>query len=655
MKRRRLIPGIPGVAIALSAVVLGVMVAAGVMPGMPRRYAESYAFGSSPLGLGAIVTCTFIVIGLVALKSLSDERYQTERDLLEAFLEHIPDNVFFKDRDSRFVRISKAMADYCGLADPALAVNKTDSDIFTSEHANQALADERQIIQTGRPIIGVEEKETWPDGRQSWVLTTKVPLKDRRGQIVGTMGIAHNITERKLAEARVHFLALHDSLTGLPNRILLEDRLAQATALARRSQTRVAVLMLDLDRFKYVNDSLGHHIGDRLLEAVSTRLKGCLRDSDIVARLGGDEFIVAAPVVDDTADIECIAHKVLASLAEPFEVEGRELRVSASVGVCEYPTDGENPEALLQAADAAMYEAKKRGRGACCHFSKELSEATRNKQKLESALQYACERGEFTLHYQPLISTVSGLITGAEALLRWHHPEQGLISPVEFIPQLEEMGLMVDVGRWALRTACMQNVNWQKEGLTPIRLAVNLSAQQFYRGNIANTVEDILRETGLNPKWLELELTESLTLDATENTIAIMHELKRIGVSLSLDDFGTGWSSLSYLSRFPLDRLKIDRSFMRDIVSRSAARAVVESILNLGRSLGLECVGEGVETPEQLAYLREEMCAEIQGFLYSPPLPAADFGTLLRSGNPGFIDRQYVSENHLYAPTDDAL
>ena len=636
-KSNKRIPEVPGVAIAISSILLGIAIACGFAP---YSLADGDRFNSSSASsliiAGASGVFTLIVVGLLILKSMADRQYRTERDLLEAFLEHIPDNVFFKDRDSRFIRICRAMADYIGLADPAQAVGKTDSDIFSSEHADQALADEQEILRTGQAKIG-EEKETWPDGHVNWVLTTKVPLKDRRDQIIGTMGISHNITDRKQAELRAQYLALHDSLTGLPNRVLLEDRLTQAIALARRNQISVGVLMLDLDRFKSVNDSFGHYVGDRLLEAVSVRLQACLRESDLIARLGGDEFVIGISMVTADRDVETVARKVLATLGEPFEVESHTLQIGASVGISMYPANGENSEALLQFADAAMYQAKKNGRDTYCFFAPELTQATKRRRKLENDLHQACARGEFVLHYQPLVSTDSGRVTGVEALLRWYHPEEGLISPNEFIPQLEELGLMVEVGDWVLRTACLQNVAWQKEGLPPIRVAVNVSAQQFYRGDLVDSVERALRESGLEPRWLEIELTESLTLDCSETTINIMKNLKRIGVTLSLDDFGTGWSSLSYLRKFPLDRIKIDRSFMRDIASEPAAEAVVRSIIDLGKNLGLDCVAEGVETRQQLEYLQKKMCPEMQGFLYSPAVTGVKCGELLRSEMPGFL------------------
>ena len=647
MKWQGHIPTLTNVVITISATLAGIIIALRFAPSTFTHENWSYASGSSSLSIVALGFLTLIVVGLLFLKSQAERQYRAEHELLEAFLEHIPDNVYFKDRDSRFVCISRAMADYFGLASPAQALGKTDSDIFSSGHADQALADEQEIIRTGQAKAGIEEKETWPDGHETWVLTTKVPLKDLHGKIIGTMGISHNITDRKQADLRIRYMALHDALTGLPNRILLEDRLAQAIALARRNQKSVAVLMLDLNRFKNVNDSFGHYVGDRLLEAVSKRLQASLRDSDILARLGGDEFVIGVPMVADNRHIETVAQKVLSTLGGPFRIEGHELQVSASIGISMYPADGENSHALLQFADAAMYEAKKKRRGIYCFYTPELTEATRRRQKLENDLYQACARGEFVLHYQPLVLTDSGRITGVEALLRWCHPEEGLISPNEFIPQLEELGLIVEVGEWVLRTACLQSVAWQKKGMPRVRMTINVSAQQFYQGKIARTVARVLRETGLEPELLELELTESLTLDDSETTIKIMQDLKRIGVSLSLDDFGTGWSSLSYLRKFPLDRIKIDRSFMRDIPSEPAAEAIVKSILSLGRDLGLDCVAEGVETRQQLDYLQKQMCTEMQGFLYSPALPEAECSALLRSGKPGFIGVPDVPSDHL--------
>jgi diguanylate cyclase (GGDEF)-like protein/PAS domain S-box-containing protein len=638
MRAKREIPRIPSTAIALLALLLGALFALRFMrahtPGdaWPMRPGDMRFTGFEILVIAAMV------IALVVIKTIADLRHQTEQSLLEAFLENLPHNVFFKDRESRFIRINNAMAAYFGLSDPSEAVGKSDADMFSTEHAQRAFSDEQEIMRSGQPAVGREEKETWPDGRETWVLTTKVPLRNRHGQIIGTMGISRDITDRVQAEARIRYMALHDALTGLPNRTLLQDRLSQAISLAARNQKRVAVMMLDLDRFKYVNDSLGHYVGDRLLEAVSVRLKACLRDSDIVARLGGDEFVVALPLATSDQDSEQVAQKILAAIVEPIEVEGHELHINSSIGICHYPEDGENAGALLQAADSAMYAAKAKGRGTYCFCTPGLNAEAKRRQKLEGDLRKAVAREEFVLYYQPLVSTETGRITGVEALLRWNHPEEGLIFPNQFIPVLEDLGLMTEVGAWALMTACRQNAEWQREGLAPVRVAVNVSAQQFHRGSIVDTVSEVLEKTGLDPCWLELEITESLTLDETESTILIMRDLKMIGVSLSLDDFGTGWSSLAYLRRFPLDRIKIDRSFMRDVMTQPAAEAVVRGILSLAKNLDLACVGEGVETHQQLDYLRKQMCPEIQGYLYSPALPSKDCTQLMRSGRAAFLN-----------------
>ena len=635
MKLGRNAPAVPGIAIALAAMLLGGALAGGLLGVIPNQGAHHIVLGFSyrgATGFGIVFILAAIVAGLIVLRDLADRESARERDFLNAFLEHIPDNVYFKDRNSRFLRINRALSNYFGLTDPAEAERKSDSDIFSPEHAARALEDEQKIIETGIALAGMEEKETWPDGHETWVLTTKVPLKDRRGRIVGTMGISKDITDRKRAELRVRYMALHDALTGLPNRTLLEDLLTQSIALATRNQRRVVVFMLDLDRFKSVNDSFGHHVGDRLLEAVSARLRSSLRESDIVARLGGDEFVIALPMVDTEQDVEMVAKKALGALTAPFQIDGHDLKIGASIGICEFPEHGETSRDLLQAADTAMYEAKKRGRGNYCFFTPELTDATRRRQKLEFDLQHALGRGEFVLYYQPLVATDSGGITGVEALLRWRHPEQGLIYPNQFVPQLEELGLMVEVGNWVLRTACKQNAAWQRDGLPPIRVMVNMSATQFYRGNIVNTVKKALAESKLDPKWLELELTELLMLDDSETTLKLMRALRTLGLSLSLDDFGTGWSSLSYLRRFPINRIKIDRSFLRDIVSEPTAEAVVRSIINLGRDLGLACVAEGVETSEQLNYFRQQNCEEVQGFLYSPAVPESEIRAMLRAG-----------------------
>lgn len=461
-----------------------------------------------------------------------------------------------------------------------------------------------------------------------------------------------DITDRKEAEARIRYMALHDALTGLPNRLLFDDRLSVAITQGRHHDAMVAVLILDLDRFKHINDSLGHHIGDQLLEQFTMRLRTCLRESDTAARLGGDEFAICLPDLESRQDAEAVAEKIQRVFELPFQIEQHELNIGSSIGIACYPEDGTDHGTLLRAADTAMYDAKAHGRGIYRFFTPELNEAAQLRHMLVNEVRQARERGEFLLYYQPQLSLTSNEISGVEALLRWQHPKHGIISPALFIPLLEEMGMMPEVGDWVLRTACRQNAEWQAKGLPPMRTAVNLSAQQFYRGDIVKSVAAALDESGLAPAWLELELTESLTLDESETTIQIMTQLKDLGVSLTLDDFGTGWSSLSYLRRFPLDRIKIDRSFMRDVTTHENAAAVVHSILNLAQSLGLSCVAEGVETPEQFRYLQDELCSEIQGYLFSHPLPPEEMPMLLRAASlVGFTPATNAAEA---APQDAA-
>jgi diguanylate cyclase (GGDEF)-like protein/PAS domain S-box-containing protein len=631
MKLERNSTTLPRVAILTTAILIGITIGALIFPAsvlIALRSVLGHTSAHFAFSWGVLV---FFVLVLGILDSVILSRFRLEHDLLQAFLDYIPDNVYFKDLNGRFIRISAAMARYCGLKSPKLARGMTDADIFAGEHAEKALEDEREIIRTGKTVVGLEEKETWPDGHETWVLTTKVPLKDRAGRIIGTTGISHDITDRKQAELRANYLAMHDHLTGLPNRLLLVDRMTQAIASAKRHGGKIAILKLNLDRYKSIINSLGYHMGDHLLEEVTARLKTCTRADDTVAILGGDEFVLVISGITGTDDVECVAQKVIDAIAEPVQADGRELYVKANIGITRFPDNGENPETLLQLADVALTDSKKDGGGKFCFFSPTLTEATRRQQKLEYDLLHAFSRDQFIVHYQPIIESDSGRITGMEALLRWKHPSEGLIPPDQFIPQLEERGMIVEVGGWVMRTACRQVSEWEQLGLPSIRMAVNISSRQFYQSDIVETVKSILDETGLHPNQLELELTESKVLDESDATILIMRNLKRIGIGLSLDDFGTGWSSLSYLRRFPLDRVKIDRSFVRDITSQANAQAMVKSILGMARNLGFECIAEGVETAQQRDFLKSQHCHEMQGFFFSRPVSAIDATALIRN------------------------
>jgi diguanylate cyclase (GGDEF)-like protein/PAS domain S-box-containing protein len=455
-------------------------------------------------------------------------------------------------------------------------------------------------------------------------------LFSEAGQLIGFQGVDRDITERREAEERIAFLAHHDALTGLPNRVLLRDRFEHALAMAERSRTRVAMLFLDLDNFKVVNDTLGHAAGDRLLLEVVSRLAHCTRESDTISRQGGDEFILLLNEVPELETVERVAGEILSQLAEPAEINGHVLNASCSIGVAIYPEDGSDFDSLLQKADTAMYNAKDAGRNTYCFFDEQMNLQAHEHLLLQNRLHQALFRAEFNLHYQPQIEIGSGRVIGVEALLRWNNPELGDVVPARLIPVAEDCGLIVPIGAWVMEEACRRAQTWRKAGWPDLTMSVNLSALQFRRAGLIETVAGALERSGLPPHLLELELTESILLQDVENNLDTVRRLKALGVRLSIDDFGTGYSSLSYLKRFAVDRLKIDRSFVRDISTDPDDAAIVRAVIQLARSLRLGIIAEGVETQEQLTFLREEGCQEVQGFLFSRPLEPAAFENFLR-------------------------
>lgn len=451
------------------------------------------------------------------------------------------------------------------------------------------------------------------------------------------LAFIQDITERKENERRIEFLAHHDPLTGLPNRVLFRERFSLATAMAERKGGRIALLFVDLDHFKTINDTLGHPVGDRLLQDVAKRLRDCVRDTDTISRLGGDEFLIALTDVVDPDDAGRVAAKIVEALAQPFDIEAHELAATLSLGIALWPDDGTDFDILLQRADTAMYQAKGAGRNTYRFFTAEMNAEAMEQLQLRAALRRALENGEFELHYQPQIELKSQRVTGVEALLRWRRDGE-LVSPGRFIPVAEESGLIVPIGDWVLREACRQAARWQQAGLPELAMAVNLSAVQFQRGDLERCVAEALAESGLDPVLLELELTESLLLDDAEGVLAAARRFKALGVRLSIDDFGTGYSSLAYLKRFDVDKLKIDQSFVRDIASDPDDAAIVRAIISMARSLKLRVIAEGVETDEVARFLDIYHCDEAQGFLYARPMPGEAIPQWLASWRAGGAD-----------------
>jgi len=739
-------------------------------------------------GGGCVVTYDDIT-ELKAARAAANERLS-----LQALIDRLPDNLWVKDVNSRFVIANQVTATRMGIAGPAELAGKTDLELLSPEIARKFFADEQEIIRTGQPMIDKEEFVF-----KTWISTTKVPLRNDRNEIFGVAGISRDITERKLADAlregqaqilemiamsaplgdvlerlvlliesqfkgilasvqlldetgtrlrhgaapslpdsynkaidgasigpnagscgtsayrrepvfvadvmtdprwedykdlaaehglrscwstpilshkgkilgtfaiyasevrepaeveaglaglidvatriagiaierkqaedRIHFMANHDALTGLPNRALLNDRLSQAILYAQRYDRWVTALFVDLDNFKFINDSLGHNAGDELLKTVARRMVSCIRATDTVVRIGGDEFVIV--LFDQPKDVDVISEivrKIQSAIAEPVRLEGHDLSVTSSIGIANYPNDGVDTDALLANADAALYRAKDVGRDNFQFYTSELNAKVHEKFLLQEELRNAVARSELVLHYQPQVDLRTGRVFALEALVRWRHPKLGLVPPIKFIPMAEGSGLIVPIGNWVLREACRQNKAWQDAGLPPVVVGVNVSARQFREKTLVAQVASVLKESRLEAKYLELEVTESVIMQDVDLAVATMKELQGLGVHLSIDDFGTGYSSLCALKSFPVSRLKIDKSFIDGLLDNENDKAVADAVVSLGRTLNLRVIAEGVETDAQAAFLRSIHCDEMQGYLFSKPLPAMGVEELL--------------------------
>jgi diguanylate cyclase (GGDEF)-like protein/PAS domain S-box-containing protein len=549
----------------------------------------------------------------------SELRYRTlfERNLA---------GVFRSTLDGRILECNESFARIFGYVSPEEALHKPALDFYLRAGDRKKFLNrlsERHMVSNHEMCARKR------DGTPVWVLENATLVEGPDGAPSFIEGTVIDITERKRAEEQVKHLAFHDALTGLPNRLLLNDRLEVALAQAHRSRQKLAILYLDLDRFKVINDSLGHTVGDELLRRVAERLRACVREGDTVARLGGDEFVILVTRISSDDDAETIAQKVLAAVRLPFGVEQRDFFLTTSVGVSLYPTDGIDGETLVQNADTAMYRAKEQGRDNCQPYAPAMNSRAAERLSLENRLRGALQNEELVLHYQPIVDLRNGRVRGAEALLRWRHPERGLLAPAEFIPLAEVSGLISPIGRWVLRTACAQAREWQTLSNPRFTISVNLSPRQFLQADLVSQVADALSSNGLAPGSLDLEITESSAMENAEVTVSTLWELRRLGVGISMDDFGTGYSSLNYLKRFPIDRVKLDRSFVRDVVTNPEDGAIVRAVISMAHTLRLVVVAEGVENEEQLAFLRQHRCDEMQGFLFSPPVEPEEFQKLL--------------------------
>lgn len=565
-----------------------------------------------------------------------------ERTLLGALLDSSPDQIYFKDRQSRFIRVSATQARRFGLSDPTQVIGKTDFDFFAESHASEAFADEQHILSTGEPILGKEERETTVGRPDSWVLTDKMPLLDERGQMVGTFGVSRDITSAKQADEQLRFLATHDPLTGLPNRFLLNDRLRMGIAGSHRSGMPLAIMLIDIDNFKTVNDSLGHDVGDELLKSFAERTLKCLRANDTLARMGGDEFVAVLSELKTKADPSFVAKRILSSLEVPFHIGDRDLFVSASIGISVYPDDCDNAETLLSNADVAMYNIKSSTKRGFHFFLQNRHESAVEEIESDAALSSALEGGQFELYYQPIVDLGANAISMAEVLLRWNHPRRGLLTASEFIPAAERSGFIIPMSEWVLRSACAQKEAWRTAGKLDVPLAVNISAKHFQIEGFIQLTKRLLEEHSVAPSGILFEITESLALKDLEKSQETLRELSAFGVRVIIDDFGTGYSSLRWLKSIPAYAVKIDRLLVQHIAGDDSNVAILRAIVSMAHSLNIKVIASGVESQDQADLLRSIewwgspslRCDGLEGHFFGRPGSREDFEKLLTAPLP---------------------
>ena len=580
------------------------------------------------VAVAVVVAAASYVYRQLAVASAARAQSEAER-FARDIIDNAGEGIVVYDRELRYVLWNDFMRELTGL-EAVDVIGRHSKDVVP--HVGEPHVEELLHRALGGETVSSPDVHYYVPSteRQGWVSAVYRPHVDEvTGEISGVIALIRDITERKSAEQQIEYQAYHDSLTGLANRRLFQEHLSIALALAQRRENTAAVLFLDLDHFKVINDSLGHSIGDALLQQVALRLRKAVREGDTVARVGGDEFTIVLQELSEPQEAAIVAQKVLRTIAAPLDISGHRLFVTASIGITLFPADGEDPETLLKNADAAMYRAKSEGRNTYQMSTRELSRTTQERMTVESGLHLALEAGEFQLMYQPQIDVETAEIVGMEALLRWRHPQRGLIFPDEFIRVAEERGLILPIGDWVLRQACLDVRRFHERGLPHFRVAVNLSARQFRDPSLASTVESALRDSGIPPATLELEITETMAMENATQTMTTLEQFRRSGVNIAIDDFGTGHSSLAYLKRFPIDALKVDKSFVSDLPESFEDAAIVSSVIQLANGLGMRVVAEGVETSEQLEFLREAGCREVQGFYFSYPAPVDEILALV--------------------------
>jgi diguanylate cyclase (GGDEF)-like protein/PAS domain S-box-containing protein len=584
-------------------------------------------------------------VGILGVSRDITERKRAEEQY-RLLADHMTDQVWLFDMNLRFKYFSPSAERASGYSFAEIKDISLDT-LLTAESFQRAM--EMFSTEMAKAEItppppdyqrSLEVEFRCKDGHLIWLDTTVSFIQDENGKPISILGESRDVTGRKLAEERIQYLATHDTLTGLPNRMLFGQLLNQAIKSAQRRQRQFAVLFIDLDRFKIINDTMGHDVGDELLKEIAMRFRQTLRavdvvgrpkdKDDVVGRLGGDEFIILIEEVTDLSHVATVAQKILGTVMKPMILSGEECRVTSSIGISVYPRDGEDEQTLMKKADMAMYFAKEEGKNNFQFYSQNILSQSFERFSIETNLRRALERNELYLEYQAKMDFKTGAITGVEALLRWDSPQLGSITPTQFIPVAEETGMIVPIGRWVLKTACAQNVAWQRKGLPPVHVAVNLSLRQLMDDKIIEYIKNALDESGMAPELLELEITESMIMFKPVRLIELLVKIKSMGVRLALDDFGTGYSSLAQIKHLPIDTLKVDRSFIRNLPHDAEDRAIIEAIITMGKTLSLNVVAEGVETPEQENFLREKICDEMQGFYFSKPIAPDKFADLLR-------------------------